>query len=59
MTPHNDVACVDEMCLVKCQGQQSFCDFEINNNARAVSGPIKCLIRATMGSGLSRRGTAS
>lgn len=55
LTLHNNIACIDQLCLVEYQGRQGFCDFEISTNPRAGSADIKALVRATMQSGLSQR----
>jgi len=52
---HHDVAWVDELCAVDHEGRTGYCDFEISNNVRMGSAPVRVALRAADTNGLTSR----
>jgi hypothetical protein len=55
LNTHHDVAWIDELCLVEHEGRTGYCDFEISNNARMGSAPVRVSLGAADTNGLTQR----
>ena len=56
LNEHHGVAWVDTLCEVSHDGRTGYCDFEISNNARLGTAPVRLVIGAAATDGLSARG---
>ena len=56
LNEHHGVAWVDMLCEVTHDGRSGYCDFEISNNARLGTAPVRLVLAAASTDGLAPRG---
>ena len=55
LNEHHDVAWIDILCDVEHDGRRGYCDFEVSNNARMGSAPVRVSLNALDANGLFTR----